>query len=151
MIAPVKPRKRRVTKAARPKAQGIRGLLYRTQAETAAKRVLDVLGASTSAVILNSDEAMRVISGVMAGVMAEARGLQATVSQIASREELSASRRRRLGLLHDWLDVNLERFRGRLDACAETAVKTVPGLGWSSSVVRREIAAYRKRRKLDGC
>ena len=151
MIAPVKPRKRRVMKAARPKAQGLRGLLYNNQAQMAAAQVVDALKTSTAAVILNQEEAIEVISTVMAGVMADARGLQAAVSQIASRAESSASRQRRLGLLHDWLDGNLQRFKGRLEKCAGAAVKEVPSLGWSSSMVRREISNYRKQRKLDGC
>jgi hypothetical protein len=151
MIAPVKPAKRRVTKAAGPKAQGLRGLHYSIQAKRAAAQVVDALKASTAAVILNQEEAIEVISAVMAGVMADARGFQAAVSQIASRAESSASRQRRLGLLHDWLDGNLERFRGRLEKCAEAAVKAVPSLGWSPSMVRREISNYRKLRKLDGC
>ncbi len=151
MIVPVKPRKRRVMKAARPKAQGLRGLLYSNQAQMAAAQVVDALRASTAAVILNQQEAIEVISAVMAGVLADARGFQATVNQITSRAQSSASRRRRLGLLHEWLDKNLVRFRGRLDMCADAAVEAVPGLGWSSSMVRKEISKYRKQRKLDGC
>lgn len=151
MIAPVKPRKRNVAKAVSQKNQGLRGLLYRCQAQRAAIEVLDALGASSAVVILNKEEAVEAISGVIASVMTDARGLQATVSQIASREESSASRQRRLKLLHDWLDANLVRFERKLDKCAEAAVKAVPNLGWSPSMVRREISTYRKQQKLDGC
>jgi hypothetical protein len=151
MIAPVMPRKRKATSADRPKRQGLRGLLYSSQEQRAAKQVLAALDASSVTVILDRERAEKVVAGVMAVVMADARSMQATVSQIGSRKESSESRQRRLILLHGWLDRNMDRFKGRLDKCAEAAVKEVRGLGWSYSSIRREISSYRTRRKLDGC
>lgn len=151
MIAPAKPRKRGVARAETPKRQGLRGLLYDSQEQGAAKQVMAALDASNVAVILDREKAQTVIAGVMSRVMANARSLQATVSQIGSRAQASESRQRRLRMLHEWLDKNLDRFKGKLDKCADAAVEAVPGLGWSPSVVRREISKYRTRRKLDGC
>ena len=151
MIAPARARRRVAAEPGSPKSRGLRELLYHTQAQRAAERLLEALEATGVTVILDRAEAERVTAAVIAQEMAGARGMSATVSQMASREDATASRQRKLALLHRWLDTNLDRFSGRLDACAESAVASLRGLGWSVSTVRREISLYRTNRKLDGC
>ncbi len=151
MIAPVRARRRAAAKPGGPKSSGLRALLYHTQAQRAARRLLEALEATGVAVILDRAEVELVMADVIAEEMADARGMSATVSQMASREDATASRQRKLVLLHCWLDTNLARFSGRLEDCAESAVASLRGLGWSVSTVRREISLYRRNRKLDGC
>jgi len=72
-------------------------------------------------------------------------------SAIMSRVNQDKSRakmREREKVIFAWLDQNIHKYKGKLEQCAEDAVKQIPELGLKPGTVKRIITKYRKQKRL---
>jgi hypothetical protein len=71
------------------------------------------------------------------------KGLRASINQKKSKIAANSAKARARNLLHGWLEININRYTGKLDDCAQDAL-SIPGFGRGYSWTRREITEYRK-------
>lgn len=76
-----------------------------------------------------------------------AKSVRAKVNARSSNQESSDAKNAKVGLLHKWLDDNIDKYKGNLDACADAASIEIRGLGRSPIWCRTEITLYRKLKK----
>jgi hypothetical protein len=69
--------------------------------------------------------------------------IMSRVNQDRSR----AGMRDRIQLLYEWLDQNINSYRGRLEDCAEDAAERIDGLRMTAGTVKKHITQYRKQNK----
>lgn len=73
---------------------------------------------------------------------------QKVVMSRFNQEKSRAKMREREKVIFAWLDQNIHKYKGKLEQCAEDAVEQIPNLGLKPGTVKKDIAKYRKQKRL---
>jgi len=73
--------------------------------------------------------------------------IRALANSTKSNEASITAKEKAQIILYAWLDKNIQKYKGKLDLCAEDAGKQIRQLGRGSHWIRLEITAYNKRNK----
>lgn len=77
-----------------------------------------------------------------------AKTIRAKVNARKSNQGSIEAKSTQIRLLHQWLDLHIDEYKGNLDACADAASIAIKGLGRSPIWCRQEITMYRKLKKV---
>ena len=127
---------------------GILGLAELTKVERAAgKLIFDMVMSEEG-----SDQDLRelVSQRVLLQTIFAAYDHRSAIMSRINQEKSRAGMRLRIDLLFDWLDQNIDKYRGRLEECAEDAVAQILGLDMTAGTVKKHITQYRKEKRLAG-
>ena len=143
----------RLEKATREAASGEAGILglYNLQEaeKTAGKLLFDlVMNEEGSQAELRELVSHAALFEIIIASIDHRSGLMSRVNQNKSRDSARKNKAVKISKLHDWLEQNIDRYRKKLDLCAEHAVKQIEDLGMSEGAVKKYITAYRKEKKL---
>jgi len=73
---------------------------------------------------------------------------RAVVNQLKSRQVPKAAKAKQEEILDEWLDMNIHKYKGQLNFCAEVAGKSLEKkLARAPSWIRKRISVYLKEKK----
>lgn len=73
--------------------------------------------------------------------------IRALANSTKSNEASITAKEKAQVILYAWLDKNIQKYKGKLDLCAEDAEKQIRQLGRGSHWIRLEITAYNRRNR----